>query len=312
MQFVYFFFLSFKQKLKSMLKYSNFAIVASFFGLWIDSFVPKEYQIYVGFLLIFSFGILHGANDLTLIKNINAQNKASNYWKILGYYVAVVLFGAFLFYLVPAFALILFIIVSGYHFGEQHWNAKISSAHSLIKVLFETSYGMLLLFMLFEFHQLQVQLIILDITGTRIPTLLIQNVFFLLLFSTIGLGSYLYFTYQAIKESIFIELFYLLVFAILFKVSSLIWGFALYFIFWHSIPSILDQLTFLYGQATLKTFKQYFLSAALYWVISLIGITLLYFLFRDLKLFDALFFSFLASITFPHVLVIEKMFRKEK
>lgn len=312
MRFVYFFLLSFKQKLKSMLKYSNFAIVASFFGLWIVSFVPQEYQIYVGFLLIFSFGILHGANDLTLIKNINAQNKASSYWKILGYYVAIVLFGAFLFYLVPAFALLLFIIVSGYHFGEQHWNAKISSAHSLIKVLFETSYGMLLLFMLFEFQIPQVQQIIFDITETSIPTLLIENGFFAILISTISLGILLYYKYNAFTDSILKEVFYLFVFAILFKVSSLIWGFALYFIFWHSIPSIIDQMEFLYGQATIPTFKKYFLSAALYWLISLMGITILYFLFRDLKLFDALFFSFLASITFPHVLVIEKMFRKEK
>jgi Brp/Blh family beta-carotene 15,15'-monooxygenase len=294
-----------------MLKYSNFAIVASFFGLWIDSFVPQAFQIYVGFLLIFSFGILHGANDLTLIKNINSQNKAASYWKILGYYIGIVLFGALLFYVLPALALLLFIIVSGYHFGEQHWNTKIEAAPILPKVLFETSYGMLLLFMLFEFHLLQVQLIIYDITGTQIPAMLIQNLFFLLLVSTIGLGLFIHFKYLANKESIFIELFYLIVFAVLFKVSSLIWGFALYFIFWHSIPSIIDQLKFLYGQASVKTFKQYFLSAALYWVISLIGITLLYFLFRDLKLFDALFFSFLASITFPHVLVIEKMFRKE-
>ncbi len=295
-----------------MLKYSNIAIIASFFGLWIDSFISQDLQIYVGFLLIFSFGILHGANDLSLIKNINSQNKAASFWKILLYYVCIVLSGAALFYILPSMALLLFIIVSGYHFGEQHWNSKVQKAPPVSKVLFETSYGMLLLFMLFKFHLSQVQLIILDITGTKVPTLLIQNLFFLLLFSTIGLGLFLCFKYQANKESILIELFYLLVFAILFKVSSLIWGFALYFIFWHSIPSIIDQLKFLYGQASVKTFKQYFLSAALYWVISLIGITLLYFLFRDLKLFDALFFSFLASITFPHVMVIEKMFRKEK
>lgn len=84
-----------------MLKYSNFAIVASFFGLWIDSYVPQAFQIYVGFLLIFSFGILHGANDLTLIKNINSQNQASSYWKILGYYIGIVLFGALLFMFCP-------------------------------------------------------------------------------------------------------------------------------------------------------------------------------------------------------------------
>ncbi|MBU3682009.1 MAG: hypothetical protein FGM16_08725 [Flavobacterium sp.] len=295
-----------------MLKYPNFAIVASFFGLWIDSFVPKEFQIYVGFLLIFSFGILHGANDLTLIKNINTQNKASSYWKILCYYIGIVLFGASLFYLLPAFALLLFIVVSGYHFGEQHWNAKIQSVHPVPKALFETSYGMLLLFMLFEFHIPQVQQIIFDITATGIPSLLIENVYYALLIATISLGILLYYKYNAFTESILIDVFYLFVFAILFKVSSLIWGFALYFIFWHSIPSIIDQLKFLYGQVSVKTFKHYFLSAALYWLISLVGISTLYFLFSDLKLFDALFFSFLASITFPHVLVIEKMFRKEK
>jgi hypothetical protein len=38
---------------------------------------------------------------------------------------------------------------------------------------------------------------------------------------------------------------------------------------------------------------------------SLIGIGLLYFLFRDKEIF-AYIFSFLAAITFPHVLVILK------
>ena len=209
MQIVYFFLLIFKQILKLMLKYSNFAIVASFFGLWIDSFLSQAAQIYVGFLLIFSFGILHGANDLTLIKNINSQNKAASYWKILGYYIGIVLFGALLFYVLPALALLLFIFVSGYHFGEQHWNTKIEAAPILPKVLFETSYGMLLLFILFAFHLLQVQLIIYDITGTQIPALLIQNLFFLLLVSTIGLGLFIHFKYLTNKEPIFIELFYL-------------------------------------------------------------------------------------------------------
>jgi hypothetical protein len=51
----------------------------------------------------------------------------------------------------------------------------------------------------------------------------------------------------------------------------------------------------------------YFKAAFLYWFVSLTGIALLYFLFRKEALFMALFFSFLAAITFPHVLVIMKM-----
>jgi hypothetical protein len=41
-------------------------------------------------------------------------------------------------------------------------------------------------------------------------------------------------------------MFYLLLFTILFKSSSLIWGFAIYFVIWH-IPSIIDQIKFLNG-----------------------------------------------------------------
>ena len=72
-----------------MPKYSNFAIVASFLGLWINSFFSNEFQLIVGFILILSFGILHGANDLALIKNVNANNKVQNFYKILLYYVTI-------------------------------------------------------------------------------------------------------------------------------------------------------------------------------------------------------------------------------
>jgi Brp/Blh family beta-carotene 15,15'-monooxygenase len=93
-----------------------------------------------------------------------------------------------------------------------------------------------------------------------------------------------------------------------FKVGDLIWAFVIYFIFWHSIPSLLDQIKFLYGKVSLKNFKAYFKSAFLYWLISLFGIVVLYFLLKDYKIFDSIFFSFLAAITFPHVFVIERMF----
>jgi hypothetical protein len=53
------------------MKYFNFAIVASFFCLWLDSLLSNNAQIIVGFILILTFGILHGANDLLLIKKID-------------------------------------------------------------------------------------------------------------------------------------------------------------------------------------------------------------------------------------------------
>ena len=295
-----------------MTKYSNFAIIASFIGLWINSFFAGEFQIFVGFILIFSFGILHGANDLALIKNVNTEKKTSYFYKILFYYVCTVISGALFFYLIPWLALSMFIVVSGYHFGEQQWNNQLQIEIPWVKILYEMVYGLLLLFLLFAFHAVEVQKVILAISRITIPLPYFLLVLKILITLFIGLSVFLYFRIPAFKNYFFAELFYLFVFAILFKVSTLIWGFALYFIFWHSIPSIMDQIRFLFGKATLDNFKLYFRSAFVYWIVSLAGIFLLYFIFEGEKIFNALFFSFLASITFPHVLVIQKMFGRKK
>ena len=295
-----------------MQKYSNFAIVASFLGLWINSFFSNEFQLIVGFILILSFGILHGANDLALIKNVNPNNKVQNFYKILSYYVIIVITGATLFYIIPWLALTLFIIISGYHFGEQQWNEQLKTEAKWVKFSYEIVYGLIILFLIFTFHATEVQKIILAITNIEVPNFAFLLILKILLSLFTLLSIFFYFEIERFKNYFFAELFYLLVFTILFKVSNLIWGFALYFIFWHSIPSIMDQIRFLFGIVTFDNFILYFRSAFIYWIVSLAGIFLLYFIFKGEKIFNALFFSFLASITFPHVLVIQKMFGRNK
>ena len=147
------------------MKYSNFAIVVSFFGLWLDSFISNNAQVIVGFAMILTFGILHGANDLLLIKNIDSEKKQLSILKLLLYYLIVVGFGALLFWVIPWFALLLFIVVSGYHFGEQQWQNLEKS--NLFK-LFEFIYGLFILMLLFIFHIKEVQEVILNITAISI------------------------------------------------------------------------------------------------------------------------------------------------
>ncbi|KAB1157669.1 Brp/Blh family beta-carotene 15,15'-dioxygenase [Flavobacterium luteum] len=294
-----------------MSKYSNFAIVTSFFGLWINSYLPDNVQVWVGYILIFTFGILHGANDLELIKNVKTKDNTLHFYKVLMYYIIIVLAGAVLFYIIPWLALTLFVLVSGYHFGEQQWNKHLKLENQFVKIVFQMLYGLIILFLIFSFHVKEVQIIITAITSLVIPIPFFFLVLKILLISFFLLSSVFYFKIATFKNYIFKELFYLIIFTVLFKVSSLIWGFALYFIFWHSIPSIIDQIKFLFGEVSLENLKLYFRSAFVYWIVSLAGIALLYFIFKDQKIFNALFFSFLASITFPHVIVILKMFGKK-
>ena len=295
-----------------MIKYSNISIVASFFGLWLDSFFSNQIQIILGFSLIFSFGILHGANDLLLIENNKHTKTTVSFIKTLLVYILIVTVTAILFYLIPWFALFLFVIVSAFHFGEQQWKELINYYPNWICNSIAFSYGLFILLLLFIFHAPEVENIIFEITTIKIPTLFIPLLFKIIATGFLLTCAYSYFKYSEMREKILTEFFYLIVFTIIFKTSSLIWGFSIYFILWHSIPSILEQMKFLYGNYSFSNFKSYCKSASLYWVISILGIVMLYYLFRDKHIFNAIFFSFLAAITFPHAFVITKMYGKKK
>ena len=290
------------------MKYFNFAIVTSFFCLWLDSLLSNNAQIIVGFILILTFGILHGANDLLLIKKIDINKEQISFQKTLLYYIIVVGLGSLLFWIIPWFALLLFIIVSGYHFGEQQWENLEKS--SLFK-LFEFTYGLFILMLLFNFNIKEVQEVIQNITSIVVPKNYFTNGLILNCIALVALGIYYSNKLVEFKNRWMLETFYLLVFTVIFRVSSLIWGFAIYFIIWHSIPSIINQINYLNGEVSWNNFRKYIRSAFLYWVISLIGIATLYLLFKDIEIFNALFFSFLAAITFPHVLVIFILFKKK-
>ena len=296
-----------------MKNYPNIAIVASFFGLWMDSFLPHIFQIIFGFFLIFTFGILHGANDLLLIKNINLEKNSQSWVTILSYYIVIVITGLLLFYLIPQMALLLFIIVSAYHFGEQQWQNLHQIFPKWLLITFQFLYGFIVLLLLFIFHTIQVQNIILKIANLTVPLpyFLILLQISCLLF--ISLCAYAFYKAENIRNKLLLECFYLILFAIIFKSSSLIWGFAIYFVIWHSIPSIIDQIKFLNGTFSISFFIKYCKDAAIYWFMSIIGISLIYYVCKEEEqLFNALFFSFLAAITFPHAVVITSMFKDKK
>lgn len=294
-----------------MNQYPSFAIVISFFGLWITSIFSSENQVFIGFSFILTFGILHGANDLLIIKNLLTKNISISFSKLLLNYVLIVLLGGFLFFFAPSLILSLFVLISGYHFGEQQLQFLENHENKLALQITQVSYGLLLLFLLFVFHQQEVQNVVSEITSRNLNIIYISYCLFIIA-SLFGICFFYFFMkYQHLQKTLLLELFYLLVFTILFRVASLIWGFAIYFIIWHSIPSIIVQVKFLYGDFTKINFISYFKSAVLYWIASLIGLAIFYFGFGNEKLFNALFFSFLAAITFPHVLVMLKMFGKK-
>ena len=288
----------------------RFSIVSSFIGLWITSLLPESFELILGFILIFTFGMIHGSNDLMIVNRLSNSNN-SKFFSILLTYMFVVISAIVIFYLFPVLALSLFVLFSAYHFGEQHWEETLNKFNSYLKRIFFFCYGMLILFMIFNFNPDKVVEIIYEITSyslLEIYSLEVITTLVGILFLLISYGLY----NNSIKlPSVLRELALLLILGIVFKASSLIWGFTIYFILWHSIPSLLDQITFIFGDLEKKSIFKYAIAALPYWLISLIGISVLFLIFKNEKHFYSLFFAFIAAVTFPHAIVMFKMFTKK-
>ena len=254
--------------------------------------------------------MIDGSNDLMIVNRLSNSND-SKFFSILLTYLFVVSSAIVIFYLVPVLAMSLFVLFSAYHFGEQHWEETLNEFNSYLKRIFFFCYGMLILFMIFNFYPDKVVEIIYEITSyslLEIYSLEVITTLVGILFLLISYGLY----NNSIKlPSVLRELALLLILGIVFKASSLIWGFTIYFILWHSIPSLLDQITFIFGDLEKKSIFKYAIAALPYWLISLIGISVLFLIFKNEKHFYSLFFAFIAAVTFPHAIVMLKMFTKK-
>jgi len=287
----------------------SFTIVATFFALWLAVTFEKNIENILAYILILTFGILHGANDIRLLQKANkGAPSRKGFLRTLVYYILFVLGSGLLFLFIPAFALTAFVLFSGYHFGEQHWISKVKKA-SKLNSLFMSVYGIFILFLIFFAHAEEVSTIVEQICGYYLPIpFYTYGVYFSgLLTFILGVISYLG---KKLKFNVFKQLFFVLVLYIVFNMSSLLLAFAIYFILWHSLPSMVDQIKYLSGNVNAKTIKGYISSSFPYWLISVLGMGMLLFLFKDnLSTSLAFFFSFLAAITFPHVLVINRLYK---
>ena len=284
-------------------KYYQFTIFLTISFIVVGLLLNKVLADAFGLFLIFSAGLIHGANDIRLLQKKYKNTQFRFFLLLILVYIGVVFLGAILFFHLPNFGLFFFILFSGFHFGQQHWDSFLKQKPSspLLKQLGYTFYGLLVFGLLFSSQVLEVDGLIEQLSGTHfavdtyyIATLVLAVVFSILAFF-LSVSGMVY-----LKEVLALALL-----AVLFATTSLLFSFAVYFVFWHSIPSIQDQLMYLDGEINRKTIKGYIRSSLVYWLLSLMGLTAAYFFFDvNASYFIPLFFTFLAAITFPHTVVI--------
>ncbi len=293
-----------------MNKIEKILILASFGGLFVRSYGSATVELVAGLTLILSFGVLHGANDLALLQQFKLADTSKIDLRLLSTYSLVVVSAALLFFWLPVLAIFSFVLTSSYHFGEQHSERYDSSWKALDRYVFRFLYGWLLFALLFAAHQTEVNGVLATLTHSNLldfpwRRILVGTVVLFALFVLWRIVSI-----PGRLQSVTRELLLLPFFALIFFSGSLIWGFAVYFILWHSIPSLLAQVQFLYGSSDLGSFSKYFKSAFWYWLAAAIGITATFFFSSSVQELTSFLFAALAAITFPHAFVMLRLFKK--
>ena len=252
---------------------------------------------------VLTLGILHGANDLEIISK-NFKGKSNHLFiKSILIYIAVVLVGVVFFFTLPALALLFFVLFSSYHFGEQHWEGRLK--FQKWSALYYFTYGAFIFLVLFAFQYQETAQVIYQISSLHLPF----SFFSLsLILTSLALLIQLFIQLDS-RVTIVKELILLGLLALLFFKGTLLFGFGLYFVVWHSFPSLRSQIHYIYDTFDRSSFRNYIISALFYWVLALVGLFGTYF-FLDISTgqYLSIFFSFLAAITFPHALVMERMF----
>jgi Brp/Blh family beta-carotene 15,15'-monooxygenase len=262
----------------------------------------------LAFVLILTVGLLHGSNDLLIIKkvgNLEYTNRGVFLKTISAYLFSIgVILLAFYFY--KAYALLFFILISSYHFGQQHWASKWNGFSSL-KVMAYVCYGLGIFGMIFATHSESSAKVISAITNYEATREAFQwlAIGSLLVFFGLSLGNK-----SMGAKAYLIEAVLLLVLLGVFLITDLLLSFALYFAFWHALPSLSDQIKLLYNQPLRKGIVSYVRSSYLYWAISAIAFIALLMVLdvQDLQVIELLVY-FLAAITFPHVMVMSRIER---
>lgn len=281
-------------------------IAASLVFIFISISLNTVFSGALALFLILSLGIIHGANDLKLLQQKKIKSTQKDFLSLLLIYIGVVFLGVVVFYSIPHYGLLAFVLVSSYHFGEQHLeftfaNRKTPSpwVHPLYFFYGATVFGLLF------YLQADIVLPIIEqISGVNLSAIVVQG---LLIFS-FGCWIIIAFFFSPLKENMAREMIILAFIGLVFLSTDLLTAFAFYFVFWHSIPSIKDQMHFLYGESNFNYFKVYVYDSLMYWLAALFGLAFVYFFIPgNLAFFLPLFFSFLAAITFPHAVVMGKL-----
>jgi Brp/Blh family beta-carotene 15,15'-monooxygenase len=285
----------------------------------INNFYPLSLEIQLIFfgLGVIFLGIPHGSLDHVIYHR--ERNEAMNFKSVvrfLLFYVGFAVLYAILWIISVELSILLFILISAYHFGEMDLNGLSLTSSLKTRILFSL-YGLLFLlnYLLFQFPQVEAILLgfpgfddgqigkLRLLYGYQNEILIVSILFFvpILLF-------YLYQSQQFGLQQLVSVLQLSLLMLIVFNLPILL-GFGFYFNIWHAGLSMAEIKKFLGWEN-----KNYWFIYRKSWLtngFSFLMIAILFIIFKgNLERLLAIFFMSIAILTAPHMKVISVLFTK--
>ena len=283
--------------IKSKLAGLILAFSIIFFGL------ESSYSILLFLVVMLSIGIPHGSVD-HIIAFINPEARKFDS-KLIFYvvYLSLIVFNIILWVISPFLGLLVFLIISCYHFGETQVIGYNTTDNKILN--FVIGANILLSLFLNNILELQEILYILP-QFASLDLSAFDSVFFLLVSVAILMLSIVNFEIKR-KVPLYAEITILYM---VFFHTDLLTSFALYFGFCHSLPMLMLE----FKEFKTDSFMKFYLKTLPFTILSIIFGFLLYQFNNDLLTSDNLIlfvFIIISSLTLPHVFIM-KDFVKDK
>ena len=265
--------------------------------------LPIAVQFSVFGVILVLVGIPHGGID-HLIHNPEIRPKGLIHF-IIRYLLLMSAYGL-LWWLLPVAALIAFLGMSAYHFGQSHFleQGQLQPKEGLLYLLKGSFFLSVILFGDWEMTQ--------EILSP-ILTVSIPETYRMLSMGLLMACSLLAHGWKNRSLNLGDALDYLILVPILYF-SPLLISFAVYFGFWHSLPSMLAEYKYLSQLPSFNSPLKFGKQLLPFSGISLVGITAILFVgleFLESSQLYLLFFVMISLISLPHILYMDT-FLKEK
>jgi len=275
--------------------------------------ITESISIWVLLISVFIVGIPHGAIDHIVASELFGNNIGFRGHLIFySSYLLVMAVLGILWFISPPAGMVVFLLISVYHFGQADMEEFISDEHPSIS--WNILRGIFVIGLILFSNTGKTFPVIADATGISETvfqsTFSYSNTIIVVLVISYLLVS-VYSVYQNKIRNPFIFFADAILLTALFLITGPFIGFAIYFAIWHSSGHIHEMIQFFKRRNKSFGLHDFLLKSLPFTIISLLGLTGLYYIQEFTgsgQRFITLMFILISVLTLPHMVVVNKMY----